>query len=261
MPKREKAIIGAPCWIELVPSDLEAVKPFYKQIFNWDFEDVGADMGHYNIISVDGDVVGGAMQHDASSMGEWANYFSVFFATNDVAASLKKGEELGGHTAMPAMEVPGQGTFGVASDPCGAVYCLWAPGGRQGFDKFGEHGFPAWFELQTRDFAAESAFYAGVLGAELGTDEMGEGMTYHTLRINGEDQAGIFDITGILPEEVPTSWNIYFAVDDTDAAFAKALELGGSVMMEPQDTPYGRMAVFADPKGTAVSIIGMMSES
>jgi uncharacterized protein len=36
---------------------------------------------------------------------------------------------------------------------------------------------------------------------------------------------------------------------------AKAVELGGSVLAEPFDTPVGRMAFLTDPQGAAFSII------
>ena len=40
-----------------------------------------------------------------------------------------------------------------------------------------------------------------------------------------------------------------FAVDDADAVAAKAIELGGRVLVPPFDAPWVRMAVIADPQG------------
>ena len=51
---------------------------------------------------------------------------------------------------------------------------------------------------------------------------------------------------------VPNHWHVYFAVADADAAAAKVTELGGSVLVEPFDTPVGRMAVVARPAGRGV---------
>jgi predicted enzyme related to lactoylglutathione lyase len=47
----------------------------------------------------------------------------------------------------------------------------------------------------------------------------------------------------------------YFAVDDCDKAAEKAAELGGSVAQGPFDSPYGRIAVLADPSGASFSVM------
>jgi uncharacterized protein len=53
----------------------------------------------------------------------------------------------------------------------------------------------------------------------------------------------------------PNHWHVYFAVADADATVARATELGGSILVEPFDTPVGRMAVIRDPQGATFSII------
>jgi predicted enzyme related to lactoylglutathione lyase len=54
---------------------------------------------------------------------------------------------------------------------------------------------------------------------------------------------------------VPPNWLVYFAVADTDAAVAKAQELGAKVMMGKQDSPAGPFAVLMDPQGAAFAVI------
>lgn len=204
MPKYDETIFGTPCWIDLTSTDLEGVKPFYAALFNWSFQDMGPDFGNYNIISVGEDVVGGSMQYNAEFMGPVPiNAWSLYFATEDAEAAITKAVELGGKGYTPAMEVGDQGTMGEVTDPSGALLGFWQPNQRKGFDRWGEHGFPGWFELHTRDFDGASMFYPQLLGAELGTEPMEEGMRYSTLNINGQPSAGIWDIQGVLPEEVP----------------------------------------------------------
>ena len=53
----------------------------------------------------------------------------------------------------------------------------------------------------------------------------------------------------------PPRWNITFAVADSDATAAKAKELGGAVIEEPQDIPVGRFAIVADPTGAKFGVI------
>ncbi len=45
-------------------------------------------------------------------------------------------------------------------------------------------------------------------------------------------------------------------VEDVDASVQRAIELGGTVLMQPQDIPdTGRFAVSQDPQGATFSII------
>ena len=45
--------------------------------------------------------------------------------------------------------------------------------------------------------------------------------------------AGMNDITGRAPDEVPAHWLAYFAVEDTDATIAKANDGGGEAVFRP----------------------------
>lgn len=63
------------------------------------------------------------------------------------------------------------------------------------------------------------------------------------------------DAAGFLPEAVPAHWSIYFGVEDTDAALARVVELGGSVVQGAEDTPYGRLAAAADPTGARFKLV------
>ena len=75
----------------------------------------------------------------------------------------------------------------------------------------------------------------------------------------GEDQGDrehldpdLARIGGLLPEH----WKVYFAVDDTDAAVARATELGAKVIMPADTMPgVGRMAALAGPHGEEIMII------
>ena len=49
--------------------------------------------------------------------------------------------------------------------------------------------------------------------------------------------------------DVPPHWSVTFAVDDADAAAAKAAELGGTVLAPPMDAPFVRFTVLRDPQG------------
>jgi len=115
-------------------------------------------------------------------------------------------------------------------------------------NKLMKHGAFSWFELMTTDVDAAKGFYTSLLGWE--TYEMPmENMKYTVVKVNGEDTAGIMTMP---PDsgEMPPTWGIYITVDNVDQTADKAKELGGKILVEPQDIPQvGRFCVIQDPQG------------
>ena len=57
-------------------------------------------------------------------------------------------------------------------------------------------------------------------------------------------------MVGSTIERAPISAFLYIYVEDADAAYQRAVELGADSLEEPQDTPYGdRRAMIRDPWG------------
>src|SRR5919107_1672498 len=54
---------GAPCWMDLVTSDVETSVAFYTQLFGWTCEEAGEPAG-YRYFLLDGRAVGGVMAND-----------------------------------------------------------------------------------------------------------------------------------------------------------------------------------------------------
>ena len=234
MPAYTEVNYGAPCWVDLTSTILEDVKPFYSALFNWTFQDIGPEFGHYNLISVGNDIAGGAMQFSPEFMGPVPiDAWSLYFATEDVEATISRAVELGGKGFNQAHQVGEQGTMGELVDPSGAIVGLWRPEQRKGFDRYGEPGFPGWFELTTRDFDDVSSFYASLFNAEVGNSIDSDGIHYQEMHVGGRPSFGIWDVSDTEPEDQPARWNVYFVIEDTDAAVATAKKNGGSVVMEP----------------------------
>lgn len=110
-------------------------------------------------------------------------------------------------------------------------------------------GVPCWVDAVHDDPAASAAFYAGVLGWEM-EDALppDAGAHYFMARVDGHLVAAV----GSRPERLPAgaAWNTYVAVEDADAAAARATELGGTVVTGPMDVgDAGRLAGIADPEG------------
>jgi hypothetical protein len=83
------------------------------------------------------------------------------------------------------------------------------------------------------------------------SDQGAEAGNYHMLRKGGLDVAGL----GPAQPGQPTAWSTYIAVDDVDAALAKALAAGGTSMMPVMDVfDNGRMTFVSDPTGAVVGL-------
>ena len=251
MPEVTTRPLGAPCWIDLMTSDIPGAKRFYGELFGWEYVDGGPEYGGYLTITSRGLDVGGMMAQEEGS--EIPDSWSVYLSVTDTSAIASRVEGQGGAVVVEPMEVPEMGTMVFYMDAVGAGVGSWQPGTYLGYAVADEPGAPGWHELVTRDYAKAVDFYTAAFGWQ--TRDMPEaGWRYTCLVDGGEQYAGIMDGSEVLPEGVPSYWRTYFGVTDTDAAVAKATELGGTVLEPPVDSPYGRMALLADPTGAVFMI-------
>jgi uncharacterized protein len=247
MSKRDEAPVGAPCWIELSTTDRAKAVAFYSALFGWDAEEPNADFGGYLNFSKDGVRVAGCMEQDGS-MGP-TDLWSIYLATDDIDKATEAARTNGGEVVVPPMALADLGSMAFLIDAGGAGVGLWQPGTHKGFQVIDEPGAPSWFELHTRDYEKSVAFYRDAFGWDTHTVGDEPDFRYTTLG-EGEGQlAGIMDASAWLADGAPAQWSIYFQVADADAAVAKAVELGATVVIPVEDTPYGRLAQLADPTG------------
>ncbi len=249
MPTRDSAPIGSPCWADLWTSDVEGSRRFYSELFGWEAQEPSPEFGGYFMFTRGGVPIAGAM----GPMGDMAaeDTWKIYLRTDDIAKTVEAAEAEGAQLIAPVMPVADLGTQAVLVDPTGAQVGAWQPGTFPGFTVLNEHGAPSWFELHTRDHATAVAFYGSVF--RLDADAVGDSEEFrYTIMRNpggGDDLAGIMDASSFLPEGVPAHWSVYWEVDDPDVTVAKVKALGGSVVMDAVDTPYGRMATVTDPAG------------
>ncbi len=254
MPTRATPPNGAPCWVDLWTSDVEAARRFYGELFGWESGDPAPDFGGYFMFTRDGVPVAGAMgdMGDLKANDRW----KVYFATDDADATLKTASAEGAQVVAGASAVADLGVQSAFVDPTGADFGTWQPGSFVGFTVLEEARAPFWFDLATRDHGRAVAFYGAVLGWEVDRQIENAQTTYTLLRPSsgGPPVAGIADASGFLPAGAPGSWTTYWQVDDTAAAVATVERLGGSVRMPAQGTPYGTVAEVADPTGAGFKL-------
>ncbi len=257
MPERDGYEHGVPSWVDLGTTDVADAKRFYAGLFGWEHGDMPTDQEgmDYTIFTKNGKVVAGAGPLPSNMAGMppfWNSYVNVV----DVDDTVAKVAAAGGEVMMPAMDVMDQGRMAFAMDSTGAAIGFWQPGVHKGAQLVNEHGALVWNELMTDDVEAAKAFYAAALGWIAETAPMEGGPMYTSFKVGEHYVAGMMEKTPDM--QFPNYWNVYFAVDDVDAAAARVTSLGGSLMSPPFETPVGRMAVASDPQGAFFSIIKMV---
>jgi uncharacterized protein len=249
MPTRDSAPVGAPCWADLFSSDVEGSRRFYSELFGWEPQEPSAEFGGYFTFTRDGVEIAGCM----GDMGDIpaTNTWNVYLATDDINKTVEATAAENGQVVAPPMDVADLGTQAMLNDPTGAHLGAWQAATFPGFTVIGEPGAPSWFELSTRDYTAALDFYRSVFGWDTAVVADNDEMRYSVMRDHqGEGEwAGIMDAAGFLGEGVPSHWSVYWEVEDVDAAIGKVKALGGSVVMDAEDTPYGRLATVTDPAG------------
>ncbi len=114
---------GAFSWNELMTTDIKAAKTFYGDMFGWVFNDMQSnDMEYTTVKAGDQDVAGiTGMPPEAGQMPPmWGAYVTV----DDVEASAKQAEALGGKILLAPLDIPDIGKFCVIADPQGAALSM-----------------------------------------------------------------------------------------------------------------------------------------
>ncbi len=247
---------GAPCWVDLMTSDVPAALDQYAALLGWTYVDGTEESGFYTMALVDGAPVAGigALAPDAQLPPSWTVYLSVDSA--EACAEAVRGA--GGTVVMGPMDVETpelQGRMAVVADPAGAVFGIWEPAAHTGFGAVEEAGTVVWSECMTRDAQATRMFLADVFGFGFEQIGDGEGFDYTVGSVGDAQVIGVMAMGDSFPAEVLSHWLPYFQVEDPDRTAELLTGSGGRVMMGPEDTPYGRIVVGTDPQGAVVAFL------
>ena len=114
---------------ELMVSDVERTKAFYKKIFDWSFTPAGPE---YTLIQTGTDPGGGLMQRPPDVP---VSMFSGYFRVDDLDRTLHDAVEAGAKVVVPRTPLPDIGWFATFVDPDGIPICimqLQVPGAPRG---------------------------------------------------------------------------------------------------------------------------------
>ncbi len=243
-------------WYELMTTDMDAAKTFYSKVVGWKTHDSGMPGMQYELFGIDGKDVGGMMSMPGPGMkpGWMAHIY-----TEDVDAGVKAVTERGGSILRPPTDIPNVGRFAVASDPQGAAFLLFQPGGT-GMppmlppDAVGNIG---WHELGTTDWEQAWDFYSGLYGwtKHMAVD-MGPMGTYQTFMTTATQGGGMMNLPPFLTDAGhKPGWLYYITVDSIQAAKQRVLDGGGKITHGPAEVPGGSWILQGvDPQGAAFAL-------
>ncbi len=261
MSERTSYEPGTPCWIDLSTPDQDAAAEFYGALFGWSVEadENAEETGGYRVAMLREKGIGGVMKTmEEGQPPAWSTYIAVA----DADATVAKAKEAGGEVMFEPMDVLDYGRMAFIVDPTGAVLGLWQPGKNIGAGLVNEPGALSWNELNSRDLEAAKRFYGAVFGWAFDDEHRGEGPGYTTILLDGNPVGGMLDLAAAeVPDEVPAHWQVYFATEDADAAVETTKQGGGGVMVEPFDTPVGRIAIVHDPFGASFGVVALSEET
>ena len=243
---------GTPLWIDHASPDVAASARFYSELFGWQAEDLGEQMGHYTMFRQGGKSVAAATPLMSPQQ---PTVWSTYISTTSAEDTAKKVTDAGGSVISAPMQIMDQGTMAFFADPGGAAFGVWQPDQMTGAELVNTPVSLSWNELSTRDMAAAKAFYTKVFPWTAHGNPMPDGNEYVEWQIDGKSIGGGMTMGPQFPPQVPPFWLVYFAVANADNTVKRAQELGAKVMSPAMDIPQGRMAVLTDPQGASFGVI------
>src|SRR5260370_25705948 len=139
--------------------------------------------------------------------------WSIYIATDDADALVKKAQAAGGKVVAPPFDVGDQGRMGAIQDPSGAVISVWQAGAMNSAMPVGEANTYGWAELSARGVDKALPFYQEVFGWTTKTNDMGPDQpAYYEFQLGGESVAGAQEMQKMVPAQVPSYWLLHFPV-------------------------------------------------
>ncbi len=108
---------GVFSWNELITTDLESAKKFYGELLGWTFSETKTIYGNTYLVALKGKtMVGGMMLKDGNVPDDVIPCWDPYVTVDDVEASARQTEKLGGEVILPPTNIPNIGRFCVIKD-------------------------------------------------------------------------------------------------------------------------------------------------
>lgn len=249
---------GRIVWHDLLTTTPAKSREFYGELFGWEFERPGMNIGigeadSYMLIRHKGELIGGMLDANIldreANISQWVTVMSV----GDIAAAVGRVEASGGEVLTPPTDVGSRGTLAVVASPDKAIIALVQTRDGDPVEREPVVNGWLWNELWTNDVEQATSFYAAVAGFEIEDHAVeGEDHKYRVLKSGDSPRAAI--MPNPFERELPV-WVNYIRVGDPAAITARVEELGGIVIIDAIARPLGgEVAFVAGPSGAGVAL-------
>jgi predicted enzyme related to lactoylglutathione lyase len=246
---------GKVIFVELVTPDLAAAKRFYGGLFGWTFRDLDAGGTPYAEAMLGDEPVAGLLQRPAPPGEQRQPAWLSYFAVSDVDAMEQAALQHGAKLLFAPHSFPDRGREAVLADPQGAIFAILASSSGDPPDLLADPGEWIWSSLITTDPDTDAGFYQTLFGYDVFELPATGGAPHLMLSSDGYARASVNPLPANRPTVHPR-WLNYVRVENAAAAVAKAVSLGGRVLVAPQVEPDGgTVAVVADPSGAPFGLL------
>ena len=254
-PANAEHHVGKVIWVDLATPNLASAKKFYSGLFGWTFRDIHTGKTDYSVASLGDRPVAGLVHRLVPPAEPKRPAWLAFVSVRDVDAAQRNALEHGAKVISGPKTYPHRGRQAVLADPEGAVFAILASGSGDPPDFLVAPGEWIWSSLHAQDPDKDAAFYQALFGYDVFDVPSDDGLDHVILSTDDYARASI----NALPSHSSrrhSHWLNFVRVVDTVAMAAKAVALGGRVLVEPHiDRHGGKVAVVADPTGAPFGLM------
>ncbi len=247
--------VGKVVWADLVTPNLSSAEKFYGGLFGWTFQRIHAGDSDYAVAMIGGRPIAGIVEKPVPVTEHRQSAWLTFIAVRDVDAVKRTVLARKGKVLADSVSYALRGRQAVLADPEGAVFAILASSSGDPPDYLAVPGEWIWSSLHAKNPETEAAFYQNVFGYDVFDVEGADGMEHVILSSDDYARAS----ANALPSgEGPrhAHWLNFIRVDHAADICARAVSLGGRILVEPHaDRHGGLVAVVSDPAGAPVGLM------
>lgn len=101
---------------EIASPNLQQASDFYRELFGWEIGEEQIE-GYRLVRTAEGSIGGGLLRAPEGIFP----YVTIYVGVDDLRATLRRAEELGGKMVVEPMPIPGVGSFAMFQDPDGVM--------------------------------------------------------------------------------------------------------------------------------------------
>jgi predicted enzyme related to lactoylglutathione lyase len=245
---------GKIIWADLATPDMAVAQRFYTGMFGWTFQTVDRAGVEYSVAMSGGVPVAGILQKALPQSERRQPAWLTFIAVRDVDAAERSAVANGAKSVSKPTSYAGRGRQAVFADPDGAVFAVLASSNGDPPDALAAPGQWIWSALLAQDPDREATFYQAIFRYDLFDLPREDGAAHVILSSEEYARAAV----NPLPSggHRRPHWLNFIRVLNADDAAAKAVSLGGKVLVAPfEDRHGGKVAVIADPAGAPFGVM------